>query len=204
MSFPGSADALRRQLREHVVREPRVYVAPRTRRRLPVARLADVVVGLFADAGLYIAACPLVLGAAVVLFRDLWPVAAVGVGFFYLALTWARGQSPGMRYAGVRLLAAKTGTPPGFWRASLRAALVLPLPAAVLVLVDGLLPPDQRSIAANPAVTHTAVVLVAAGFASHFWALWDSKGRAIHDILAGVLLVEDRRHDQRPREHRTV
>ena len=203
MSFPGTADTFRRQIRDVVVREPRAYVFPRTLRQAPIARLADVVVGLFADVGLYVLACPLVLGFSAVFLRDFWPIAAAAAGFFYLAAFWSVGQSPGMRHSGVRLVDAQTGGAPGMRRASIRAALMLPVIAAVFLLADGLLPTEQQSFASNPTVAHVAVGLVAIGVVSHLWALWDGRGRAIHDILAGVVALDERaeppeRADGRP------
>ncbi|MGE5597399.1 MAG: RDD family protein [Hyphomicrobiales bacterium] len=190
MTLPlGSADSLRRSLHIAHPAQPAQYTYPRGVRTVPFAGLAEAVVSAFSDAFLYIAACPFVLGFAAILFRELWPIAAIAAGFAYLVAGWATGQSPGMRFAGVRLVVEKTGDVPGIGRAAFRAALLLPVAAAVFVLADASLPDPQARVSSEPVAVAAACVILAAGFVSHLWALFDPRRRALHDIACGLVLL---------------
>lgn len=168
MTFPGgSTEALRRSLRTVAQRDPRAVTLPRTHRRVALASVPDAVVSLFVDGFVFIVACPFVLGFGAVLFRELWPAAAIVAAFAYLAGTWAGGQSLGMRAAGIRLVRQDTAEAPGLALASLRAALLLPLITAVFLLADAALPQESRAFAAEPVIIYTCLALVAFGFVTH-------------------------------------
>jgi uncharacterized RDD family membrane protein YckC len=127
--------------------------APPTGARVPYAGIATRAVALAIDVGLSQAI--FIVGAALLSLiaslvghlRPEWLVGViVGSGWFltfgaYFVGFWSvTGQTPGMRLMQVRVLTA-AGTPPGFWRSSVRlvglALAIIPLFAGFLpVLVD--------------------------------------------------------------------
>lgn len=192
MTLPGdSAQTFRRTLRTVAHREPRTIALPRVQRRVAAATVPQDVVSLFIDGFVLLAACPFVLGFGAVLFRGSWPLVALISAFIYLAGTWATGQSPGMRFAHIRLVRPETGGPPGFARAAVRAALLLPVIVAVVLLADAILPQETRSFANRPMVVYASVGLVLFGALTHLWALVDPRSRALHDVLVGLATVHD-------------
>jgi len=194
MTLPGdSAHAFRHSLRIPLHRERRFIALPQSHRRVPVATVPGSVVSLFVDGFVLLAACPFVLGLGAVLFRGSWPLAAVAGAFLYLACTWATGQSPGMRFARIRLVRPDTGGPPGFARAAVRAAMLLPVMVAVVLLADAVLPQEANSFSTRPPVVYVSAALVLFGALMHLWALWDPRSRALHDRATGLVAVEDSR-----------
>jgi len=107
-----------------------------TRRVMVHAGLGERYVATAIDLLLLIALSPLVLGALAVFLRGWWPVGALVAALIYLAMTWAGGQSIGMRAAGIRLVCVRSARAPGMGRAFVRAALLLPPVVAALVLAD--------------------------------------------------------------------
>lgn len=141
----------------------------------------------------YVAACPFVLTLFALLLRGMWPIGALAAAQAYLALSWAEGRSPGMFATGTRLVDWRKGCQPGLAGGLLRASMLVPLGAAAFLLADASLPQPQASFSSHPLVLWGSIATLTLGAISYLWCLWDPSGRALHDRLAGVVVVRDER-----------
>lgn len=141
-----------------------------------------------ADVFLYVVASPFALGACAVVLRDWWPLGAFGIALAYVVAGWASGQTLGMRLTHTRMLAVRSAQAPGGGRALARALLVLPQAAAAFLLADSVFAPG--SLPSEGLTVGVSLVVLAAGAADQAWALFDPLGRALHDRLVGVVILD--------------
>ncbi|MCC6381041.1 MAG: RDD family protein [Dehalococcoidia bacterium] len=164
-----------------------MFVSPR-RVPLAVAGPGARTGAAAADVFLYVVASPFALGASAVVLRAWWPLGALAIALAYLVLGWAGGQTPGMRLTHTRMVALRTAQEPGVGRALVRALLVLPQAVAAFLLADsvfaaGSLPSEDVFVAAS-------LTVLLAGAVDQAWALFDPLGRALHDRVAGVVILD--------------
>jgi len=162
-----------------------------TRRVMVHAGLGERYVATAIDLLLLIALSPLVLGALAVFLRGWWPVGALVAALIYLAMTWAGGQSIGMRAAGIRLVCVRSARAPGMGRAFVRAALLLPPVVAALVLADAGIGGTGGGFTSQTAVVYAAMAALVVGVVNELWAAVDPQRRAIPDRLTGLALVRE-------------
>lgn len=120
-------------------------------------------------------------------------ITAVALCFLgYFTITMARGRTLGMRIFGMRILEPVSGRPPGYRRALVRALILFLFGVAAFVLFNYTL--SQPSAGTSRALSQTILVggfvIFLAGMWSHLWMIFDSRGQAVHDHIAGVVVIE--------------
>jgi len=109
----------------------------------------------------------------------------------YFAYFTVRGPSPGMRLAGIKILAARSGEPPVIIQAVIRGLLMLCLIGSwfvVVLLGSGRSGSGGLSSAASLALNVGYVLFLVSAF-GHVWISWDRKGQTVQDKLAGIVVV---------------
>ena len=109
----------------------------------------------------------------------------------YFAYFTVRGPSPGMRLAGIKILAARSGETPVIIQAVVRGLLMLCLIGSwfvVVLLGSGRSGSGGLSSAASLALNVGYVLFLVSAF-GHVWISWDRKGQTVQDKLAGIVVV---------------
>ncbi len=121
----------------------------------------------------------------------------VVVMFGYFAYFVARGQTLGMRAAGIRMVTTRTASRPGPLRGIFRAFLNLVLLGSGAALVASMFAfgdPVSRASATNLDLAMyiaSIAFVVVLGIVGRIWLLWDLKNQTWHDKACGVMVLRD-------------
>lgn len=121
-----------------------------------------------------------------------WIVAVALCVLGYFTITMARGRTLGMRIFGMRIIEPVSGRTPGYRRALVRSLILFIFGVAAFVLLNYSLsePSAGTSGALGNAILIGGFVLFLAGMWSHLWMIFDPGGQAVHDHIAGVVVID--------------
>jgi uncharacterized RDD family membrane protein YckC len=126
------------------------------------------------------------------------PDAAIPVAYFTKFL--ARGQSPGMRAVGIRIVSATTGEAPGRTRAFAKAILATAFYPTIVPLASyGFADPGPGGYdTADLAILCSILALFAAGLLARLWIMRNPKKQTLVDKVAGVVVIARRQEEVAP------
>jgi uncharacterized RDD family membrane protein YckC len=108
----------------------------------------------------------------------------------YFAVFVARGRTPGMRSASIRIVDQRTGRAPSTGKAIVRSLVALLQAAAFFALLTFAFSdtPDAGYSAADRAVFAAASVIVVSALVAHVWMFFDRRRRSLLDRVFRVEL----------------